>query len=129
MSGERIMIVEDDDGVRKIAVFSLERLGGYQVCAVSGGREAVAQAKAFRPDLFVLDVAMPEMDGPSTLIELRKSPDMAQVPAVFLTASTQPRNVSRLLDVGALDVIAKPFDPKHLCERVAAVLAKRSSNY
>jgi DNA-binding response OmpR family regulator len=122
MSGRRILLVEDDEGIRTIATLSLEQLGGHQVLAFGSGEEAVARAAPFAPELLVLDVSMPGMDGPQTLAALRRMPELQRVPAVFLTAHTHARQVAELRQLGAIDVIAKPFDPMHLCDRITAVL-------
>lgn len=122
MSGRRILLVEDDDGIRTIAVMSLQELGGHQVLAFASGEEALARAVPFGPELLMLDVSMPGMDGPQTLAALRRLPELRHVPAVFLTAHTNARQVAELRKLGAVDVIAKPFDPLHLCDRIMAVL-------
>ena len=125
MSARRILLVEDDDGIRQVATLSLQKIGGHQVLAVESGAQALAQAQAFAPELLVLDVTMPDMDGPETLQALRRLPGLAQVPALFLTARTLAREVARLRGVGAVDVIAKPFEPRQLCARVAQVFEGR----
>ena len=123
MTGRRILLVEDDDSVRTIALMALEELGGHQVLAFATGEDALERGIPFQPELMVLDVSLPGMDGPQTLAELRKDAYMRTVPAVFLTAHTHARQVAELRKRGAHDVIAKPFDPMHLCDRVTAVLA------
>lgn len=122
MSGRRILLVEDDDGIRTIAAMSLGELGGHQVLACASGEDAIARAAPFAPELLMLDVSMPGMDGPQTLVALRRQPELRSVPAVFLTAHTNARQVAELRKLGAVDVIAKPFDPLHLCDRIMAVL-------
>lgn len=122
MSAHRIVLVEDDDDLRLIASMSLETMGGHKVLALESGARAVDEAANFIPDLLILDVSMPVMDGPQTLAALRQQPALRDVPAVFLTAHTQAKQVTRYRSLGAVDVIAKPFDPKHLCDRVQAVL-------
>jgi DNA-binding response OmpR family regulator len=122
MSGRRILLVEDDDSIRTIAVMSLEELGGHQVLAFASGEDALSRAAPFAPELLVLDVSMPGMDGPQTLAALRRQDELRNVPAVFLTAHTNARQVAELRKLGAVDVIAKPFDPLHLCDRIMAVL-------
>lgn len=117
----RILLVEDDDSIRQIAVMSLQLVGGHEVLAVASGAEALERAPAYAPQLLVLDVSMPGMDGPQTLRALRQLPSLATTPAVFLTARTQAKEVERLKELGALDVIAKPFDPLQLCERIKAL--------
>ena len=119
----RIVLVEDDDAIRHLVKMSLESIGGHEVLALSSGAQALAEACRFEPDLLVLDVSMPEMDGPQTLVALRQQSGLLRVPVVFLTANTQGKDVARYRAIGAADVIAKPFNPVHLCERVAAVLS------
>ena len=126
MSAARIVLVEDDDSIRMISQLSLEQLGGYEVLALESGEEALRQAAAFAPQLLVLDVSMPGMDGPQTLAGLRLQPALQQVPAIFLTAHTQASRIAELRALGAVDVVAKPFDPHELCERVAAALGASS---
>ena len=123
MSGARILLVEDDDGIRQVATLTLRMLGGFEVLALPSGEEAVARAAAFAPALVLLDVAMPGMDGPQTLQGLRSQPALAAVPVAFITAATQPKAVASLKALGAVDVIAKPFDPTALCARVRELLA------
>ena len=119
----RIVLVDDDDAIRHLVKTSLESIGGYEVLALSSGAQALAEACRFEPDLLVLDVSMPEMDGPQTLVALRQRPGLLRVPVVFLTANTQGKDLARYREIGAADIIAKPFNPVHLCERVAAVLS------
>jgi CheY-like chemotaxis protein len=114
----RVMFVEDDPDIRLILEFSLGNLGGYEVLGCPGGRAAVAQAAAFRPDLVLLDVMMPDMSGPETLAALRELPAMQGVPVVFVTAKAMPEEVERLLGHGATGVIVKPFDPVSLPEQI-----------
>lgn len=123
MTGRRIVLVEDDDSIRTVAVMALEELGGHQVLAFASGEDAVERCGPFQPELLVLDVSLPGMDGPQTLSRLREDPELRPVPAVFLTAHTHARQIAELREQGARDVIAKPFDPMHLCDRIAAVLA------
>lgn len=122
MTRRRILLVEDDDSIRLVAQLTLEELGGYEVLAVDSGREALVRLNHQTPDLIVLDVSMPDMDGPQTLTAIRQRTDLQRVPIVFLTAHTQPQEVVRFRALGAADVIAKPFDPKELCARVKAAL-------
>lgn len=123
MSTRRILLVEDDEALRQIASLSLSKIGRHEVLAVESGAAALAQAEAFAPELLVLDVNMPDMDGPETLQALRKLPSLAAVPALFLTARTLAREVAMLRGLGAVDVIAKPFEPRELCARVDRVFA------
>jgi two-component system OmpR family response regulator len=85
----------------------------------SSGKEAVAVAAQFMPDLILLDVLMPEMDGCATLVALRAAAETARIPVIFLSASVMPEKITEYKRLGALDVIAKPFDPLRLPEQVS----------
>jgi len=111
---QRILFVEDDPDIQVIAQLALEEVGGFTVHTCSSGHEAVAAAPAFLPDLVLLDVMMPGMDGPDTLHALRAIPEVGNVPAIFMTARVQTHEVSNYKEMGAVDVIAKPFDPMTL---------------
>ena len=118
---KKILMVEDDLDIQAIAGLALETLGGFEVLACSRGADALARAPAFAPDLIVLDVMMPGMDGPTTYAALRRLPATAATPVVFMTARAQRHEVAAYLDLGAADVIRKPFDPMRLPERLAAI--------
>ncbi len=122
MSRHRIVLVDDEEDIRLVAQFALEQLGGYEVLALGSGREAVDRTAAFSPSLLLLDGSMPGMDGPQTLLALRGQPALKHVPAVFLTAHTSARRIADFRALGAVDVIAKPFEPQHLCDRVSSLL-------
>lgn len=114
----RVMCVEDDPDIRMILDFSLARMGGFELCLCASGPEALAQVEAFRPQLVLLDVMMPEMTGPETLAHLRALPFMAQVPIVFLTAKAMQDEIESLLEHGATGIIVKPFDPVTLPDNI-----------
>lgn len=118
----RVLMVEDDADIRAIAHLSLTAVGGCIVAPCASGAEALAQATAFGPDLVLLDVMMPDMDGPTTLAALRKLPGMATVPVVFMTAKVQPQEVQAYRELGATDVVPKPFDPMTLPATLRAIL-------
>ena len=112
----RILYVEDDPDIQAIAMMVLETIHGFVLEACSSGNEALEKAVSFQPELILLDVMMPGMDGPETLKQLRAFPALADTPVVFMTAKVQPQEVQGYLDLGALGVIAKPFDPMTLAE-------------
>jgi two-component system, OmpR family, response regulator len=118
---ERILYVEDDPDIQTIAMMVLETISGYQVLACSSGKDAIAVALEFNPDLILLDVMMPGMDGPETLGELRKLSGLEHTPSVFMTAKVQPQEVAGYLALGAVGVIAKPFDPMTLAEELEKI--------
>ena len=111
---KRIMVAEDDVMMQKLIRYSLEKLGGFTLKICPSGEDILGEMVDFKPDLFVLDVLMPEMDGPETLEKIRKEAGFESVPVVFLTASTYPDELARLKKTGVLDVISKPFNPKTL---------------
>ncbi len=116
----RILYVEDEPDIRAIAKIALESLGGFTLQMCSSGEEALQVAIEFEPDLLLLDVMMPGMDGPATLEALRKLPGLALIPAIFMTAKVQPQEVAHFKSLGAVDVIAKPFDPMTLADSIKA---------
>jgi two-component system OmpR family response regulator len=116
-----IMLVEDDPDIQLITRLSLEAGGGYEVRVCASGAEAVGSAAAYAPDLILLDVMMPGMDGLATLDALRKLPGTAATPVVFFTANTQDQVRQDLLRRGALGVITKPIEPNALVEQIRAL--------
>lgn len=117
----RILYVEDEPDIQAVAKIALEMVGGFTVKICSSGEEALREVAAFAPDMLLLDVMMPGMDGPSTLKALRALPEAAGIPAVFMTAKVQPPEVAHYKSLGALDVIPKPFDPMVLASQVRAI--------
>lgn len=114
----RVLYVDDDEDIRTIVEFALEDEAdiGIRVCA--SGPEALALVDEMQPDLVLLDVMMPAMDGPTTLQRLRERPQYARTPVAFVTAKVQPHEVAHLKSLGAISVIAKPFDPMKLADQV-----------
>lgn len=121
----RILYVEDEPDIQMVAKLALEMVGGFAVKICSSGQEAVSDAVAFNPDLVLLDVMMPGMDGPATLQALRGLPELNGTPVVFMTAKVQPQEVEHYKSLGAVDVIAKPFDPMTLATQVRAAWDRR----
>jgi two-component system OmpR family response regulator len=115
-----VLLVEDDPDIRSLAALALRRIGGFEVEECASGSEALSVARVFRPDVVLLDVMMPTMDGPSVLRALRQLPETADTPVIFLTARVQPRDVASYRSLGCLDVIVKPFVPSALPHLVRA---------
>lgn len=122
-----ILYVEDDLDIQAVAQIALEVVGGLSLKTCSSGVEALAAANSgFMPDLLLLDVMMPNMDGPTTLAELRKLPATASTPVIFMTAKVQSAELDFYTSLGAIGVIAKPFDPMELSAQVTALWNKIS---
>jgi DNA-binding response OmpR family regulator len=117
---ERILCVEDDPDISAVLQLALDMVGGFEVRLCASGRVALDQMTGFRPDLILLDVMLPDLDGPGTLEALRQLPEGAALPVIFMTAKVQPEEVARYLSLGALAVIAKPFDPMTLAQDIRA---------
>jgi CheY-like chemotaxis protein len=117
----RIMMVEDEPDIQAVARVALEAVGGFAVEMCSSGIEALQRVREIDPDLILMDVMMPGMDGPSTLKRLRENPETAGYPLIFMTAKVQAHEVSRYKEIGALGVIAKPFDPMTLAASVKSL--------
>lgn len=125
---QRILYVEDEPDIRAVAKIALENVGGFDLQVCSSGEEALASAVSFVPDLILLDVMMPNMDGPNTLEALKKMPELENTPAIFMTAKVQSSEVESYKSLGALDVIAKPFDPMTLADEIKAIWQQYSAD-
>jgi len=118
----RILVVDDDEDVRRLAVMSLARVGGHEVLSVGSGAECLEALRIERPDAVVLDVMMPVMDGPATLAAIRDSGTTHDVPVVFLTAGIVAADMDRLRSLPVSGVLHKPFDPLTLPSELAELL-------
>ena len=120
MPGElkKILYVEDDPHIRRIAQLALQKVGGFEVNICSSGRQALAEAPVFMPDLILLDIMLPEMDGLTIQAELQRNEAVADIPVVFMTARVQADEVLEYRQRGALGVIFKPFDPMTLASQL-----------
>ncbi len=122
MSVRRVLVIDDEEDIREVARLSLELVGQYQVLTASSGRDGLDSARSHRPDAILLDVMMPDMDGPAALAELRADPATHDIPVLFLTAKTQHAERMRLAQLGAAGILTKPFDPLKLSADVASAL-------
>ncbi len=114
-----ILYVEDDPSIQRVTELALHDVGGLEVKVCSSGQEALDAADEFKPDLLLLDVMMPGLDGPTTLHELRKLEITRETPAIFMTAKVQKHEVDELKQLaGTIEVIAKPFDPMTLAAQL-----------
>ena len=117
----RVMMVEDEADIQAIARLSLEVLGQFTVDVCNTGPEALQRAAEFQPDLILLDVMMPLMDGPATLRALRAQPETAAIPVIFMTAKVQFHEIAQYTALGAIGVIHKPFDPMTLPTQIREI--------
>jgi CheY-like chemotaxis protein len=122
MTIRKVLLVDDEDDIRTVGNLSLSRVGGWETVLASSGAEAVKKAAAERPDLILLDVMMPGMDGPTTFTQLRAQEATARTPIIFMTAKIQKQEVARYLELGAAGVIGKPFDPMTLPTEIKKLL-------
>lgn len=125
MSALKVLYVDDEPDIREVATFSLEIDPEIQVHAASSGAEALStlDSGAFAPDVILLDVMMPDMDGPTTLSKIRERETLQGTPVIFITARAQPHERAAFLEKGAIGVITKPFDPMSLAQDVRTLLA------
>ncbi len=115
---ETVLLVDDEAHIRRIAELSLGTVGGMQVRCAASGAEALGVLAALVPDIIVLDVMMPAMDGPTLLGRIRENAVVAEVPVIFMTAKAEPAEVARLRSLGAIGVITKPFEPMTLATEI-----------
>ncbi|HEY3124697.1 MAG TPA: response regulator [Thermoanaerobaculia bacterium] len=110
----KVLLVDDEVDIRRIAALSLSGVGGMEVAQASGGSEGIRKAREDRPDVILLDMMMPGLDGLATFQALRSDPETSAIPVVFLTAKAMSAEVDRLRGLGARGVLIKPFDPMAL---------------
>lgn len=117
---KKIVYVEDEDDIRLVGEMALN-LANWNIVSCSSGTEALEVAKSEKPDLIILDVMMPVMDGPTTLKKLRQNPQTASIPVLFMTAKVQKTEIDYYISLGAIAVISKPFDPMILAEEIKKI--------
>jgi len=123
---KRVICVEDDDKIRAITELAL-KVGNFTSLMCGSGQEALENVLAFHPDLILLDVMMPEMDGPSTLQALRRIPELKHTPIIFMTAKAQTHEIEQYKALGAIGVIVKPFDPMTLATTLTQIWRKQNA--
>lgn len=120
---KKIVLVEDESQIARLIEFKL-RKEGYQVTWKENGEEALVAIKEEKPDLILLDVMMPVMDGYEVLRQIKEDENLKSIPVIMLTARAQERDVVKGIDLGAQDYITKPFHPAELLVQVKRILAK-----
>jgi CheY-like chemotaxis protein len=124
MKIKKVLIVEDEPHIRRIGELSLRGVGKWEVVLASSGVEGLDRAASEQPDVILLDVMMPGMDGPTMLAELRAHSNTAMIPVIFITAKVETHEVERYLSLGAVGVISKPFDPMKLPREIEQILER-----
>jgi CheY-like chemotaxis protein len=116
-----ILYVDDEPDIREIVQMALGLVPTLSVNTADSGTRALQSMQSSKPDLVLLDVMMPNMDGPTTLQQMRSQPELQAIPVIFMTAKAMPQEVARFRALGAAAVIAKPFDPMLLAEHVLSI--------
>jgi len=122
MKIQKILLVDDDQNIQVIAKMGLEDRPDWQVFLASSGTEGLEIAATEKPDLVLLDMMMPGMDGKTTLAKLRQMPDLINVPVIFMTAKVLRHELDSYLELGVSGVIAKPFDPMTLSQEIVKIV-------
>lgn len=116
-----VLYVDDEPDIREIVQLSLGLAQQLDVQVCESGEQALQLLPLLQPQLVLLDVMMPGMDGTATLARMRSDPSLAHIPVVFMTAKAMPQEMTRFRELGAAAVIAKPFDPMQLADRIFAI--------
>ena len=119
-----ILYVEDDKDIQTIGKMTLETFGNLNVVTCNSGKEALEVIKDIKPDLVLMDVMMPEMDGITAMLEFKKDPEISEIPVIFMTAKAQVHEVEKYNQIGVAGVIIKPFDPVQLCSQIYEIWEK-----
>ncbi len=120
----KVLIIEDDEDVRSVASLSLSLIGGLQVVEAESGAQGIEKASQERPDAILLDMIMPEMDGTETITALKKNPETASIPIVFLTTRTLSEDSNHMRNLGAVGILHKPFDPMTLASQLRELISQ-----
>jgi CheY-like chemotaxis protein len=122
MQIQSVLMVDDEEDIRTIGQIALQEVGGWKAVLASSGPEGLEVAARERPDVILLDMMMPGMDGQTTLARFRGSPATASIPVIFMTAKAQRDEIQRYIAAGAAGVIVKPFDPMTLADEIRRIL-------
>ena len=122
MTQKQILLIDDEETIQEVVQLGIEIEAGWQVAIASSGSEGIHLAQHQQPDAILLDVMMPDMDGISTLSNLKANAQTSSIPVIFLTAKTQATEKDRLQSLGVVDVITKPFNSMTLASKIAKIL-------
>lgn len=118
-----VLLVDDEDDIREVAQMSLEVTAGWNIEGANCGTAGIEKAKNLKPDAILLDVMMPDMDGPTTFKKIQEIPELKGTPVILMTAKVQASDLEQFKAIGVSGVIAKPFDPMSLAEKVKEILS------
>lgn len=118
---KKLLFIDDDQDILTIAKYSLENLKDIEIKFLSSGEEALKEAPTFQPDLIILDMMMPKMDGIATMNAIHLIPHLSKVPIIFITAKGQKQEIEQYYKLGVTDVIMKPFDPLTLGDLILCI--------
>ena len=122
MNDKRILLIDDEETIQEVVQVGIEIETGWQVSSASSGSEGIAVAASQQPDVILLDVMMPDMDGISTLSQLKANAKTQSIPVIFLTAKTQAADKNLFQSLGVVGIITKPFNSMTLASRIAKIL-------
>jgi CheY-like chemotaxis protein len=122
MNNKKVLVIDDDDGVREVIQICLEAVAGWEIITADSGLEGIAIAETNQPDAILLDVMMPYMDGPETFRRLQENLKTQHIPIILLTAKAKISEQKQFRDLGVTGVITKPFDPQNLVEQMYQIL-------
>ncbi|WP_019498997.1 response regulator [Pseudanabaena sp. PCC 6802] len=122
MSSKRVLIIDDEESIQTVVQFGIRMAAGWDVLVASSGPQGIQTAQTERPDVILLDVMMPDMDGIATFKILQSDPVTEQIPVIFLTAKAQTSEKRQFQDLGVSGVITKPFNALELPEQITKIL-------
>ncbi|MGJ5634168.1 response regulator [Nostoc sp. CALU 1950] len=122
MTTKQILVVDNEQYIQEVAKICLETVAGWEVETASSGQEGIIKAETYQPDVILLDVMMPEMDGITTFEKLQANPLTKVIPVILLTAKIQASDRRRYAQMGIISAIAKPFNPLELAAEIAVAL-------
>lgn len=122
MTTKSILLIDDEPNLAQVIAVCLESFKGWKVCVVHSGKEGLQVVEALKPDVILLDVMMPEMDGIEVLQNLQKNPAIRDIPVIFLTAKVQTSDREKFAELDIVGIVAKPFDPLKIADEIAQLL-------
>lgn len=128
MTTKRVLVIDDEDGVREVIKICLEAAAGWEVLTAASGNNGLKIAELEQPDAILLDVMMPDMDGPSTFKQLQANEHTQHIPTILLTAKAKTSEQEQFKNLGVAGVITKPFEAQGLVEGIRTILEWEKEN-